>query len=101
MKRLITFGAIASIAFFPLISFAQCTTLSTTVSYDAVVTGSGNDMYTFSVPRFDASLGDLLEVHLTSEVTIIYSYNVENRDTRLVPNVRVRVVREDEISSPD
>jgi len=101
MKRILLLGAVVLIASSPLFCLAQCTTISRVVSYDAQVIGSGNDMYIFSVPKFDATLGNLLEVHMTSEVTINYSYDVENKDTRIVPNVRVRVNREDEISSSD
>lgn len=100
MKRMFIF-IVALIALFPSSVFAQCTTPSRLLSYDTVVAGAGNDIYTFIVPKFDATLGDLKEVHLTSEITISYSFSVENKDIKPVSNVRVKVVREDEASSTD
>jgi Secretion system C-terminal sorting domain len=81
--------------FFPTISFAQSTQA---ITYDTSVTGSGNGFYTLTFPKFDPQLGTLTEVEINTEVTLQYSYSLENKETITIPNYRVRVVREDEIS---
>jgi hypothetical protein len=78
---------------------AQCVTALQTVKYDTLVTGSGNNLNTFTFPKFDPTLGTLTEVDINAQVTLSYSFQLENREINPVSNYRVRVVREHEISS--
>src|SRR5689334_4512132 len=78
---------------------AQCANPMTTISYDTVVTGSGNDSYVFSFPKFDPTLGTLISVNVINKVTLKYSFQLENKESFTINNYKVRVVREDDISS--
>lgn len=78
---------------------AQCANPMTTISYDTVVTGSGNDSYVFSFPKFDPTLGTLISINITNKVTLKYSFQLENKELFSINNYKVRVVREDDISS--
>jgi hypothetical protein len=101
MKGIFRLGITALIVSCPFFSFAQCGSTLSMINYDTTVTGTGNDVYIFNVPKFDPSLGDLKEVQLNSQITSSYSFQIENRDTRFVANVRVRVNRVDNITNPD
>jgi hypothetical protein len=68
------------------------------ISYDTTVIGSGNAYHAFTFPKFDPSIGTLMEVRLESEVTLRYSFQLENRESININNYRVRVTRDDEIS---
>jgi hypothetical protein len=69
------------------------------ITYDTTVTGSGNGFYTFTVPKFNAPTGTLVEVKIRSEVTLSYNFQLENKESFTINNYRVRVAREQEISS--
>lgn len=84
--------------FLPLFSLAQCVTPLETVTFDSTVTGTGNSFHTFTFPKFNASLGTLVEVNIRAEVTLRYRFQLENKENIAINNYRVRVVREDEIS---
>lgn len=77
---------------------AQCVSPLESVTFDTTVTGAGNAYHTFTFPKFDASLGTLVEVVIRSEVTLRYRFELENREAVAINNYRVRVVRDDEIS---
>ncbi len=90
------------IALLPAAGFAQCGTIHT-ISYDTTVTGSGSadPGYSFSMPKFNASLGTLTSVQIASVVTVQFSYTIENDDTtKLYKTTKVRVARYDEITGP-
>jgi len=78
---------------------AQCVDQLQSITHDTVVTGSGNGFFAFSVPKFNAPVGTLVEVKVRSEVTLSYYFELENRETFSINNYRVRVAREQEISS--
>lgn len=80
----------------PHFSNAQTTQ---TITYDTVVTGTGNGFYTFSFPKFNPQLGTLTDIRISTNVVVNYSYTLENKELITIPNYRVRVAREDEISS--
>jgi hypothetical protein len=81
-------------------SFSQtCVDPLRTISYDTTVYGSGNAFHNFSFPRFDPTLGTLMEITLESEITLRYSFQLENRESITISNYRVRVTREDEVNS--
>lgn len=84
----------------PFVLQAQCVTPLNIVTFDTTVTGSGNAFHTFTFPKFDPSLGTLVEVNLKLEVTLKYRFQLENRENIAINNYRVRVVRDDEISGP-
>lgn len=77
---------------------AQCVSPLESVTFDSTVTGAGNAYHTFTFPKFDASLGTLVEVVIRAEVTLRYRFELENREAVNINNYRVRVVRDDEIS---
>lgn len=89
-------------ALIPATATAQCGTIRT-VTYDSTVngTGSADPGYTFSMPKFNATLGTLVNVKVASVVTVSFSYTIENRDmTPGNKTTKVRVNRYDEISGP-
>ena len=70
-----------------------------TITFDTVGTGTGNDSYVFSLPKFDPSLGTLSAVTITSHVQVNYIYSIGN--TRLTSALyRTRISRTDDIASP-
>lgn len=71
-----------------------------TINYDTTLLGTGNGYAAISFPKFDATLGTLMEIRLEAEVTLKYSFQLENRENIPISNYRVRVTREDEVSGP-
>lgn len=71
-----------------------------TIKYDTTLLGTGNGYSSLSFPKFDATLGTLMEIKLEAEVTLKYSFQLENRENIAISNYRVRVTREDEVSGP-
>jgi hypothetical protein len=78
---------------------AQCDNQLNTLSYDTTVNALGNSLYTFSFPKFDPQLGTLTEVKINTKVTLVYNFSLENGEMNPVNNYRVKVFRDDEISS--
>jgi hypothetical protein len=79
---------------------AQCTggVAPVTITYDTVGTGTGNDSYLFTLPKFDPSLGTLTSVTINSAVQVNYVYSIGN--TRISSAVyRTRILRTDDIAS--
>ncbi len=85
--------------FMPFWMKAQCADSLRTLSYDTIVTGSGNSFHTLTFPKFNPTLGTLLEVRINPIVTLNYQFHLENKETIPINNYRVRVVREDEVTS--
>lgn len=75
-----------------------CTNPMKTLSFDTVFTGSGNAVSTLTFPKFDPLMGTLMSVQFQSEITLLYGYELENRDSITVNNYKVKVYREDEVS---
>lgn len=82
----------------PFFLRAQCADPLQSVTLDTTVTGVGNANHTFTFPQFNASLGTLVEVVIRTEVTLRYSFELENREAVAINNYRVQVVRNDEFS---
>ena len=80
-------------------SKAQCETSTSTLSYDTTVHALGNADYSFTFPRFNPTLGTLTEIDITTNVTLVYNFKLENGETNPVSNYRVKVFRDDEINS--
>ncbi|MFT3825697.1 MAG: choice-of-anchor E domain-containing protein [Chitinophagaceae bacterium] len=79
---------------------AQCNEATTkTISYDTTVNGYGNTMHNFIFPKFNTAMGTLLEVDISPEITLNYSFQLENKELIAIPTYRVKAFREDEISS--
>jgi hypothetical protein len=88
------------ILFLALKSQAQCDAAHTnTLSYDTMVTALGNSLYSFTFPQFNPTLGTLLDVKINTKVTLVYNFKLENGEVNPVSNYRVKVFRDDEISS--
>ncbi len=79
---------------------AQCVTGTTVnvITHDSAVVGIGNAPYIFTIPKFDPSLGTLMEVRIQSVVSLDYEFSIENRDAA-VRNVRHSLLRYDDIYS--
>ena len=77
---------------------AQCDSNVQSLAYDTSVSGSANDYYQFNFPRFDPTMGTLLDVEINTRMTLRYNFMLENRENTTI-NYRVRVQRDDEISS--
>jgi hypothetical protein len=100
MKMLRRTVLIPVILFLALKNQAQCDAAHTNMlSYDTTVNASGNSLYSFTFPQFDPTLGTLLDVKINTKVTLIYNFRLENGEINPVTNYRVKVFRDDEISS--
>jgi hypothetical protein len=101
MKRWERFIALAVICtlFTGITASAQhtCATAPAIINYDTTVAGSGNAFHTFTFPKFDPALGTLIEVDVSTQIKLSYSFQLENKEGSSI-NYRVRVVRDDEIS---
>jgi hypothetical protein len=82
----------------PFFSSAQCVTPQEVISFDTIVTGSGNANHSFTFPKFNPSQGTLMEVNIKTEASLTYRFQLENRESVAINNYRVRVVRDDEVS---
>lgn len=81
-------------------SQAQCDAAHTnTLSYDTSVNALGNSLYSFTFPQFNPTLGTLIDVKINTKVTLVYNFRLENGEINPVANYRVKVFRDDEISS--
>jgi len=80
-------------------SEAQCSGQLNSLSYDTTVNALGNSSYTFTFPKFNPQLGTLTEVKINTKVTLVYNFSLENGELNPVTNYRVKVFRDDEISS--
>ncbi len=80
-------------------SIAQCNDgqYAHSISYDTVFAGGGNDLYPFTFPQFDPSLGTLVKVGIETVITVKYNYQLENTDANPII-YRVRVNRSDDIN---
>lgn len=88
------------ILFLAFKSQAQCDAAHTsTLSYDTTVNALGNSIYSFTFPQFNPTLGTLIDVKINTKVTLIYNFRLENGEINPVTNYRVKVFRDDEISS--
>jgi hypothetical protein len=96
LKRTVLLPVILLIAYN---SKAQCSSNTNSLSYDTTVDALGNSLYTFSFPRFNPTLGTLTEVDITTNITLIYNFKLENGELNPVTNYRVKVFRDDEINS--
>lgn len=90
---------IAALLFIHQKAFSQCAAgeSSQSVSYDTTFQGGGNDLYSFSFPQFDPTLGTLIRVSIETAVTVKYNYQLENTDANPIL-YRVRVNRTDDIN---
>jgi hypothetical protein len=100
MKMLKRTVILPVILFWAFKSQAQCDGNNvSTLSYDTTVNALGNSLYSFSFPQFDPRLGTLTEVKINTKVTLVYNFSLENGEINPVSNYRVKVFRDDEISS--
>ena len=91
---------IPMILFLAFKSQAQCDAAHlSTLSYDTTVNALGNSIYSFTFPQFNPTLGTLIDVKINTKVTLIYNFRLENGEINPVSNYRVKVFRDDEISS--
>ncbi|AEW03118.1 hypothetical protein Niako_6896 [Niastella koreensis GR20-10] len=96
LKRTVLLPVILLIAYH---SKAQCSGNTSSISYDTTVHALGNSLYSFSFPKFNPTLGTLTEVDITTNITLIYNFKLENGEVNPVTNYRVKVFRDDEINS--
>ena len=88
------------ILFLAFKSQAQCDAAHTsTLSYDTMVNALGNSLYNFTFPQFNPTLGTVIDVKINTKVTLVYNFRLENGEINPVTNYRVKVFRDDEISS--
>jgi len=99
MKTLKRTILIPVLLFLAYSSKAQCVDNLNTFTYDTTVNAVGNSIYTFTFPKFNPTLGTLTEVAIKAKVTLIYNFKLENGEANPVANYRVKVFRDDEISS--
>lgn len=81
-----------------LSAFAQCTGVYQTITYDTLVSGSGNDAHTFSMPQFDPSLGTLVSVNINSIVSVNYGFTLTNINSSPI-DFTVGLGRKDNVQS--
>jgi Secretion system C-terminal sorting domain len=79
---------------------AQCpgSLAPVTLTFDTIGRGTGNDSYSFALPKFDPSLGMLTAVTISSNVKVNYVYSIGN--TRSASALyKTRILRTDDITS--
>ncbi len=67
-------------------------------SYDTLITGTGNDTYNFTVPKFNPAMGTLSSIQIRSVVSVNYGFSMTSYETSTV-NFSVSIGRKDNISS--
>lgn len=84
--------------FFRSATYAQCadSVPARVISYDTLLYGGGNDLFSFNFPQFDPTLGTLIKVDVETVITVKYSYDLENKDAIPI-SYKVRVIRTDDI----
>jgi hypothetical protein len=70
------------------------------MSHESTVNGFANDLYTFTFPEFDPTVGTLTDVNVRATVNRIYGYELENRGTQTINNHRIIITNWDYINSP-
>jgi len=101
MKSLLPFlPGILLITVLPFSLFSQCAGGHTafTLTYDTTVTGNGNSSRSFTIPKFDPSLGTLLSADIKSVVGLGYSYTLENQTSKDT-TFKTKIIRTDDIYS--
>jgi hypothetical protein len=84
-----------------IISFslsAQCTSAIQNITYDTLVVGSGNDNRAFTFSKFDPSIGTLVEVNISSVVSVNYGFTLKNTNSSPI-NFSISVGRNDDFQS--
>ena len=69
------------------------------IAYLDTLIGSGNAFNSISFPKFDPTLGTLTQVNISLQISILYNFQLKNGESVPINNYRVRVTRDDEISS--
>ena len=82
----------------PAATFAQCSGSQSSISYDSLVLGSGNDSHTFSFAQFDPSVGTLTQVSISAIVSVNYGFSLTNINPSTT-SFTVGVGRKDNIQS--
>lgn len=78
---------------------SQCIAPYSKVTYDTLITGSGNDHHSLSLSQFNPSIGTLMGVDISSVVSVNYGFTLKNTNT--VPiNFSIAVGRNDNFQSP-
>lgn len=88
-----------ALAAMPRLATAQCTPSTyQAITYDTLVTGSGNTAAVFTFPKFDPSLGTLLSVKLQSVIGVGFNFSLENYEA-IPKSYTVKIGRDDAITS--
>ena len=95
MKTCATLFLCITIFCIPHLSYSQCGNGVSSISYDTILTGGGNDYHLLNFPRFDGSLGTLTEIQYTTVVTMKYQFALENRSAAAIKGYRITIGRED------
>ena len=80
-------------------SFAQCSNVLNSITYDTLAAGSGNDTHTFSMPKFNPMYGTLVATKINSIVSVNYGFVLKNVES-VQRNFSVSVGRYDDFQSP-
>jgi len=64
----------------PQFTNAQCSGPFKSISYNSVISGSGNDYHSITMPQFDPSKGTLVAVKITSVISLQYAFQLENNN---------------------
>ena len=101
MKPVFFLTTLVSVLSFTDPVFSQCAgaTLPLTVRYDTTVTGIGNSSHSFTIPKFDPSLGTLLSADIQSSAALGFSYTLTNNDVINSHTYKTQIVRSDDIFS--
>ncbi|MBS1598938.1 MAG: choice-of-anchor E domain-containing protein [Bacteroidetes bacterium] len=80
--RIISWWKIACLAgclsFISSLLQAQCLSSTQSITYDTLVSGTGNDAHVFTLPKFDPSIGTLTSVNISSVVSVNYGFVLTN-----------------------
>lgn len=79
-------------------ALAQCTGGLQSITYDTIVSSSGNDPHTFLLNQFDPNLGTLTDVKISSVVSVNYGFSLTNINKKPI-DFTVAVGRRDDFQS--
>jgi len=96
LKKILTCLALPAFMYFSAAS--QCIPPYSTITYDTLIIGSGNDYHSIALSQFDPSIGTLMGVDVSSVVSVNYGFTLKNTNTIPI-NFSISVGRNDNIQS--
>src|ERR1700759_744169 len=97
---IILFFASTVLTLGPFQSRAQCSSSLKNISFNTVLSGTGNNTWGFLIPQFSPTQGTLVAVNIHATVSVGYQFSLENNSSGAVA-YNLGVSRRDSIYSSD